>query len=370
MTNEELDRLAALIAEALKTLPAPHVGGSSRAPRGVRSAAGGPAAESRPTWLPAPIRPEPPSRGGDPAPWSGAGQVLGDIAPVRTPVASRHRADAGESAAAIRAAAAGQGAPNRPPRGKVALPAAGRRARALPITVKLGVSNRHLHLSPEHLQMLFGSAPLTPARALLQPGQFAANETVTVTGPKGRLEGIRIVGPSRGETQLELARSDTASLGVDAPVATSGNLRDSVGGLTLVGPHGRVELSKGVIVAARHLHLSPADALRWALRDGDRLSVRCGSGARAVTFHDVVVRSGPAHATELHLDADEARAAGVSSGDSAQIIAWREAQERRRLLITERDVLLIASRHERLPSGALLTPSAHDRARALGLLDT
>ncbi len=353
MTNQELDRLAALIADALKT-----------------SAAVRPAANPRTSWLPAPIRPEPPSRGGEPAPWTGAGQALGDIAPVRTPIASRHRADAGESAAAIRGAAAGKAAPRLASGGKAPQPPAGRRSRALPITVKLGVSNRHLHLSAEHLQMLFGSAPLTPARALLQPGQFAANETVAVTGPQGRIEGIRIVGPARGETQLELARTDAASLGVDPPVATSGHLRESVGGLTLIGPHGRVELTKGVIVAARHLHLSPADALRWALGDGDRLSVRCGSGARAVTFHDVVVRSGPAHATELHLDADEARAAGVSSGDAAQITAWREAKASRRILITERDVILIASRRERVPAGALLTPSARDRARALGLLDT
>jgi putative phosphotransacetylase len=232
------------------------------------------------------------------------------------------------------------------------------------------VSHRHLHLSPEHLRALFGSAPLTTARALLQPGQFAANESVTVVGPKGRIDHIRIVGPARRDTQLELALSDAVLLGVAPPLAASGNVRGSLGGVTLIGPHGRVELATGVIVAARHLHLSPADGARWGLRDGDQLSVRCGEGARAVTFHDVLVRSGPAHATELHVDADEARAAGVSSGEPAQIVAWVEGKPSRRVLVTERDVLLVAARRDSLPAGALLTPSARDRARALGLLDT
>jgi putative phosphotransacetylase len=271
--------------------------------------------------------------------------------------------------AAVSAAAAGRA----PPRERTPVrkePASRRRLRSLPIAVKLGVSNRHIHISPDHLKKLFGSAPLTSARPLLQPGQFAANETVKVIGPKGEIDHVRIVGPARGETQVEVARSDAVILGVDPPLAASGSLDKSLGGVVLVGPNGRVELPRGVIVAARHLHLSPQDSDRFGLRDGDRLSVRCGSGARAVTFHDVLVRSGPTHATELHLDVDEAHAAGVSTGDSAQVIDWREAAPRRRALLTERDVIAIAQRRERLPERALLTPSARDRARALGLLDS
>jgi putative phosphotransacetylase len=234
--------------------------------------------------------------------------------------------------------------------------------------VSLGVSNRHIHLSADHLRVLFGDRPLTSARALTQPGQFAASEALAVVGPKGRIDAVRVVGPARGETQVELAMSDAVTLGVKPPVAASGALQSSVGGVTLVGPNGRVELSRGVIIAARHLHLAPGDAARWGLRDGDRLDVRCGTGARAVTLHDVLVRSGDGHATELHVDADEARAAGVHTGDPALIIGWRSATPRRRALITERDVLRMARAGERLPDGALLTPSARDRARALGLL--
>ena len=231
------------------------------------------------------------------------------------------------------------------------------------------MSNRHIHLSAADAQLLFGSAPLTVARPLTQPGQFAANESVTAQGPKGKLDGIRIVGPARGETQLEIAMSDASILGVDAPVAASGSLGSSAGGVVLIGPAGRVELKRGVIVAARHLHLAPSDARRWGFRDGDLLIVRCGTGARAVTFHDVLVRSGEAHATELHLDADEARAAGVKTGDSATITAWRSPGTKKRPLITERDVLQLARRGERVPPNAILTPSARDRAAALGILD-
>ena len=237
----------------------------------------------------------------------------------------------------------------------------------MPIAVPLGVSNRHIHVSSDHLTALFGTATLTSARPLLQPGQFAANEAVAVVGPKGRLDHVRIVGPARGATQVELAPSDASTLGIEPPVAASGQLAQSLGGVTLIGPSGRVDLSKGVIVAARHLHLAPADAERWGLRDGDRLAVNCGRGARAVTFHDVLVRSGDAHVTEFHLDEDEAHAAGVVTGDTAEIVGWREAAARARMLVTERDVVAISQRRETIPGNALLTPSARDRARALGL---
>jgi putative phosphotransacetylase len=352
MTKDELDRLADLIAKALER------GAAAREP-----SAGG-------AWVPAPVRPEPPGRPGEPAPWTGAGQALGDVAPVRQPSPSRHRADAGELAAVTRAAAAGRRpAPARAPTPRTE-PAGRRRARAFPITVRIGVSNRHLHLSEVHLQALFGTTSLTSARAILQPGQFAAAETVTAVGPKGTIDRVRVVGPARGETQLELAMSDAVILGVDAPVAASGSLDASAGGVTLVGPHGRVALARGVIIAARHLHCAPADASRWGLRDGDRLDIRCGRGARAATLHDVLVRSGPAHATELHLDADEARAAGVVSGETAQLIAWREGAAAGRTLVTERDVIAIARGQGQLPRNALLTPSARDRARTLGLLES
>lgn len=303
--------------------------------------------------------------------WSGAGQDLGDVAPSterQTP--SRFRASVAEMTRVTRAAAAGKGGPREPMHREAPQRLTRPRAANAPaIDVRIGVSNRHVHLSAAHAQALFGNSPLTAARELTQPGQFAANQTLIVQGPKGRVEAVRIVGPTRDETQVEIAVSDAATLGVDPPVAASGALGTSVGGVTLIGPAGRVDLTRGVIIAARHLHLAPADANRWGLRDGDLLVVRCGSGPRAVTFHDVLVRAGQGHATELHLDGDEARAASVRTGDTASIVAWRAAGPRKRPLITERDVMRLARNGERVPSDAILTPSARDRATALGILD-
>jgi putative phosphotransacetylase len=354
VTDAELDRLADLIARAL-----------------LDQATSRDRTHPRSSWVPAPVRPAPPERGGEPPVWSGAAQNLGDVAPSAGQAdAPRFRVSTAELTRATRAAAAGKGLP--PERGKREPErrlTRHRSAGAPSIDVRIGVSNRHVHLSAADLQLLFGSAPLTVARQLTQPSQFAAGESVAVIGPKGRLDAVRIVGPARGETQLEIALSDASILGVDPPVAASGALDASVGGVTLVGPAGRVELRRGVIIAARHLHLAPADARRWGLRDGDRLDVRCGEAARAATLHDVLVRSGEGHATELHLDADEARAVGVKTGDPATVLAWRTPGARKRPLITERDVQQLARAGAHLPPNAILTPSARDRARALGMLD-
>ena len=354
MTDAELDRLAEIIARTL--LERARVPGD----------AGRPA-----TWLPTPVRPAPPVRGAEPPSWSGAAQDLGDVAPSRDRDRSpRFRATTGELTRATRAAAAGKGPP--PERSaRVTEPRLTRQrpANAPAIDVRVGVSNRHVHLSETDARTLFGGAPLSAARSLTQPGQFAAAQTVTAQGPNGRLENVRVVGPARSETQLEIAHSDAAVLGVAPSVAASGSLADSTGGIVLVGPAGRVELRRGVIVAARHLHLSPGDSKRWGLRDGDRLDVRCGLGARAATLHDVLVRSGDGHATELHLDSDEARAVGVTTGDTATVVAWRASGPAKRPLITERDVVRLAREGSRIPANAILTPSARDRASALGILD-
>jgi putative phosphotransacetylase len=354
MTEGELARLADLVAKALI---------EANRHRDARArVAGG-------EWVPAPVRPEPPGRGGEPPVWSGAAQTLSDVAPGDG--VSSARVSTAELTNAARAAAAGRA----PPRERAAAPSAavtGRsRARGAPsIEVKIGVSNRHVHLAPAHVRALFGADSLGVERPLTQPGQFAASETVDLVGPRGRLAKLRVVGPARGETQVELAISDARQIGITAPVAASGSLQGSAGGVTLVGPAGSVVLQRGVIVAARHLHLSPDDARRWGLRDGDKLDIRVGAGARAAVLHDVLVRSGPHHATELHLDTDEASAAGVKTGDRATIIAWRSTAGGRRQLLTERDVVELARRQDKLPPNALLTPSARDRARALHLLDS
>jgi putative phosphotransacetylase len=354
VTESELDRLAKLIADALL---------STR----QRAAS----ADGASSWLPVPVRPEPPARGASPPAWSGAALGLEDVAPSRGEVARReprHRASTSELTAATRAAAAGQA----PPRQTVPTPRtppAGRpRPRgAPPLEVGVGVSNRHVHLSADHCKALFGSSELTPERKLRQPGQFAAREALALVGPSGRIDKVRVVGPARGATQVELALSDCRRLGVSPPVRASGSLAESAGGLSIVGSAGTVTLERGVIVAARHLHLSTDDARAWGLRDGDRLDIRCGVGARSTTFHDVLVRAGDTHATELHLDTDEAHAAGVHTGDRALILSWSHATSRRPL-VTERDVLSMARDGRAIPRDAILTPSARDRARALDLL--
>jgi putative phosphotransacetylase len=323
-------------------------------------------------WLPTPTRPEPP---GDPTPgqlpvWSGAAQALSDVAPSRrgggTP---KHRPEYPEMVAASRQAAAARG-PSPLPSGTLvgADRAVTQRTRR---EVTIGVSNRHLHVSTQDFEALYGKAKAPSVmRAISQPGQFAASETVTVTGPKGKLEGVRIVGPARGATQLELSPSDCRELGVEAPVAQSGKLEKSVGGVTIEGPAGKVALTSGVIVAQRHLHVAPADGKQLGVADGDRVAIECGPDGRRVTLHDVIVRLGPGHATELHLDLDEAFGAGVKTGDLAVIVARTaaSAKGKRRPLLTERDVAALAARGDKLSAHGpyLLTPAAVDRAKALG----
>lgn len=352
MTNEELDRLATIIADALLR-------------ERKRSAAPAPG-----RWLPVPVRPDLGSREGALPVWAASAQTLADVAPGNSPQREpQARVSTAELTRATRAAAAGQDL--RPPPsspGRSSRVWRDRPKGAATIEVSIGVSNRHVHLSPAHFRTLFGSATPTEDRALAQPGQFAAKETITVTGPKGRIERLRVVGPARGETQLELALSDSRILGINPPVKASGSLGDSAGGVTLMGPAGQVVLDRGVIIAARHLHLSPDDAKRWGLHSGDQLDVQCGAGSRTTTFHDVLVRSGITHATELHLDTDEALAAGVRTGDRATILAWRRSSARRRPLITERDVLAMARSGQQIPPDAILTPSARDRARAMNLI--
>ncbi|MFN2398106.1 MAG: phosphate propanoyltransferase [Gemmatimonadaceae bacterium] len=360
MTEEDLDRLAALIAKAL-------VDGQHRESPKSRPSRGA----ERTVWLPIPVRPEGPERGktGDAPVWSGAAQSLADQTTGGSSSSPGHRVPISELTNATRAAAAGRGAPSRRETTGRALPAGrSRPANAAAIDVTVGVSNRHIHLAPADFRELFGNEGPTVDRAIKQPGQFAAKESVDVVGPKGRIDRVRVVGPARGATQLEVSISDCHRLGIDAPVAASGSLAASAGGVTLIGPAGSVALTRGVIVAARHLHLSEDDARRWGLHDGDRLDVRSGSDRRPVTFHNVLVRMGPTHATELHLDLDEALAAELKTGDRATILAWRASAERKRRLITERDVREMASRNETLPTDAILTPAARDRARALKLL--
>jgi putative phosphotransacetylase len=176
--------------------------------------------------------------------------------------------------------------------------------------VPVSVSARHCHLTADHLRALFGpDHPLTKQKDLSQPGQFAAEEKVTLVGPRGQID-VRVLGPERKQTQIEITKTEARALGVnDVPVRLSGDLEASPG-VRLVGPAGTIDLQEGMIVAERHLHASPTEAKRLGLRNGQSLSVRVG-GKRGVTFGGIKVRVDPHYKLDLHLDTDEANAARV-----------------------------------------------------------
>jgi len=185
--------------------------------------------------------------------------------------------------------------------------------------IPVGVSARHIHLSQEHVEILFGAgATLTEMKPLSQPGQFAANETVAVFGPKGSFPKVRILGPARRATQLEVSRTDAFALGLQPPVRESGNIAGTPG-IRIVGPAGEVTVEEGVIVAARHIHFHTSDAERWNIKDKQLLKVRVG-GERGVVFEQVVARVSDQFALDMHIDTDEGNAAGVGTGDFGEIV--------------------------------------------------
>ena len=185
--------------------------------------------------------------------------------------------------------------------------------------VGVGISNKHVHLNEADLATLFGAGhKLTVKKQLSQPGQFAAEELVDVVGPKGTLKGIRILGPTRKESQVELAMTDARVIGHSLPVRESGVL-DGTPGVKLIGPKGEVELTKGAIIALRHIHLSVSQAKEANLKDKDWVTVKT-FGSRPLIFEDVLIRSGDAHTNEFHVDTDEGNAAGLKNDDTVEII--------------------------------------------------
>jgi len=189
--------------------------------------------------------------------------------------------------------------------------------------VGVGISNKHVHLSEADLAALFGAGhKLTVKKELKQPGQFAAEELVDVVGPKGTLKGIRVLGPTRKESQVELAMTDARVIGLSLPVRESGVL-DGSPGVKLIGPKGEIELAKGAIIALRHIHLSVSQAKEANLKDKDWVTVKT-SGSRPLIFEDVLIRSGDAHLCEMHVDTDEGNAAGIKNDDMVEIIGKKE----------------------------------------------
>ena len=189
-----------------------------------------------------------------------------------------------------------------------------------PKRIPVGVSVRHLHICKKDLETLFGSgAELHPLRELYQPGDFAAKETVALIGPKMRLlEKVRILGPTRDRTQVELAKTDAIFLGVDAPVRMSGDLKGSAL-ITIVGPKGVIELKEGCIRAMRHVHMNSKEAEYLGLKNGDLVKVRIG-GPSAVTFENVVVRIKDGLKLQIHLDTDEGNVADINYKQDVEII--------------------------------------------------
>jgi len=187
-------------------------------------------------------------------------------------------------------------------------------------SVSIAVSARHAHLSQATLDRVFGPGyQLRPRTWLSQTGQFAAQEIVTLVGPAGRIQNVRVMGPPRSHDQIELSRTDELTLGIEAPVRISGDLAGTPG-IGIEGPAGRVSLSSGVISARRHVHMSPQDAERWGVQDGQTVQVKVDSKDRDLVFGDVTVRIAPDFRLEVHLDTDEANAAGIKNGDRGELL--------------------------------------------------
>ncbi len=185
------------------------------------------------------------------------------------------------------------------------------------IFIELEASGRHVHVTNAQAQVLFGH-PLTPKRPLSQPGQYLANERVTVIGPKGQFENVAVLGPERKEAQVEISLTDGRSLGIIPPVRPSGKTENSPGAV-LAGPLGQVTLDRGVICAQRHIHMTPEDAARFNVKDKQIVRLQTFT-ERPVIFEETVVRVSPDFATYVHLDYDEANACGYQAGDLGRIL--------------------------------------------------
>ncbi len=187
--------------------------------------------------------------------------------------------------------------------------------------VLVETSARHVHVSRRVLDILFGEGyELTVKKDLSQPGQYACEERVQVIGPKSSFPAVSILGPVRPETQVELSAGDARSIGVKAPIRESGDLEGSAG-CKLVGPKGEVELKDGVIIAKRHIHMTPEDAEKYCLEDKQVVSVRVDTAERSLVFGDVVVRVSPKYALAMHIDTDESNAACCTPGLMGDILA-------------------------------------------------
>ena len=183
--------------------------------------------------------------------------------------------------------------------------------------IELEASGRHVHVTQAQAKTLFGH-PLTPKRPLSQPGQFLSNERVTILGPKGEFQNVAVLGPERKDGQVEISLTDGRTLGVTPPIRQSGDIENTPG-ISLLGPKGRVDLPRGLIAAQRHIHLTPADAEKFHVTDGQIVKLQTFT-RRPCIFEDVVVRIHKNFAPAVHLDYDEANACGFENGNLGRII--------------------------------------------------
>lgn len=249
-----------------------------------------------------------------------------------------------------------------------------------PAAIPVGVSNRHAHLSQVHMDELFKSG-FTKLRDLSQPGQFVISETVILAGPKGTLEGVRVLGPARKNSQIELSAGDAYKLGLKPLVRESGDIQGTPG-ITVIGPSGSVQLAEGVIVAKRHLHMKPEDADLFQVNDGDVVAIKC-QGDRSLVFDQVIVRVNPNYVLEFHIDFEEANAAGLKQGDMVTLAhipleprtgkgipqgsGKQQAKHPEEYSLITEEMAASATDHIYVSPGGIITPLARDVIREKGI---
>ncbi|SDG44682.1 phosphate propanoyltransferase [Desulfosporosinus hippei] len=186
-------------------------------------------------------------------------------------------------------------------------------------SIPVGISNRHIHLSQADLETLFGAGyQLTKTKDLSQPMQYACKETLIIAGPKGAIEKVRILGPARSESQVEILQADCFKLGITAPVRLSGDLQGTPG-VTLIGPKGSILLTKGLVIAQRHIHMTLEDAKNFGVGDGEKVTIQI-DGLRGGTYSNVVIRATNTSALEFHIDTEEANAMALTSSSRITIL--------------------------------------------------
>jgi len=251
--------------------------------------------------------------------------------------------------------------------------------------IPIGVSARHVHLAQAEVEQLFGeNYQLTPKSELSQPGQFAAEETVVIAGPKGSIDRVRILGPARTLTQVEVSWTDAMKLGVKPPLRISGDIKDS-SPVTLIGPKGSVVLPEGLIIAQAHIHMSPADSERFQVVDGQSVQIKV-QGLRPIILSNVMIRVSERYRLEMHIDTDEANAGLIQQGAFAEIVngqvmepltvkemplvakqasANQSIYHFEKKLLSQVDVLEIEAQEIVVPKRTIVTALAYDKIREL-----